>query len=389
MNLVDVITSQLSNEAVLGSLSSLIGADSKQTKSATAAAVPALLGGLSKLASTDGGAGQIASALGGLDLGMLGNLAGLFGGSNAGKAADMGGSLLGSLFGNAGTSMLVNALASFLGMKPGIAKSLLTYLAPVVLGQVASTFKGGRIDAHGVQSLFSSQASNITGALPKGLSLGDFVSAASGAVQRPTGGAHHDERRVDHSHSHGHSRREPEPSGSGFPAWLPLLAIPLLGLAAWWYMSNSGQKKPANQMPAPTVQMPRTSREPAGEVIEVAEKATETLTLPEGVGDVVKIGKDLTGLFDTLGKTLGGVTDEATAQAAIPSLKDLIPTLDAIKAGTAALPDAGKATVKEAVGKGMGGLTAIVDKVMAIPGVGDILRPVVGPMLDVLKVLGV
>jgi len=386
MNLVDVITSQLSNESVLGSLSSLIGADSKQTKSATAAAVPALLGGLSKLASTDGGAGQIASALGGLDLGMLGNLAGLFGGSNASKAADMGGSLLGSLFGNAGTSMLVNALASFLGLKPGIAKSLLTYLAPVVLGQVASTFKGGRIDAHGVQSLFSSQASNITGALPKGLSLGDFVSAASGAVQRPTGGAHHDDRRVDHAHT----RRESEqPSGSGFPAWLPLLAIPLLGLAAWWYMSNSGQKKPANQMPAPSVQMPRTGREPAGEVIEVTEKVTETLTLPEGVGDVVKIGKDLTGLFDTLGKTLGGVTDVATAEAAIPSLKDLIPTLDAIKAGTAALPDAGRATVKEAVGKGMGGLTEIVDKVMAIPGVGDILRPIVGPMLDVLKVLGV
>jgi len=384
MNLVDVITSQLSNEAVLGSLGSLIGADSKQTKSATAAAVPALLGGLAKLASTDNGAGQIASALGGLDLGMLGNLAGMFGGSGAAKTADIGGSLLGSLFGNAGTSTLVNALASFLGMKPGIAKSLLSYLAPVVLGQVASTFKGGRIDAHGVQSLLTSQASNITGALPKGLSLGDFVSAAAGAVQRPTGGAHHDERRpADHSHA----RREPEPAGSGFPAWLPLLAIPLLGLGAWWYMSNSGQKKAGNQMMPPAVEMQRAGREPAGEVIEVT-KPTDTLTLPENLGDAVKIGQDLTGLFGTLTKTLGGVTDVATAEAAVPALKDLIPTLDAIKAGTAGLPDAGKATVKEAVGKGMGSLSGIIDTVMAIPGVGDILRPIVGPMLDVLKALG-
>ncbi|MFZ4733283.1 MAG: DUF937 domain-containing protein [Pirellulales bacterium] len=387
MNLVDVITSQLSNEAVLGSLGSLIGADSRQTKSATAAAVPALLGGLAKLASTDNGAGQIASALGGLDMGMLGNLAGMFGGSGAAKTADIGGSLLGSLFGNAGTSTLVNALSSFLGMKPGIAKSLLSYLAPVVLGQVASTFKGGRIDAHGVQSLLSSQAGNITGALPKGLSLGDFVSAASGAVQRPTGGTHNDERRTTHT-DHSHARREPEPAGSGFPAWLPLLAIPLLGLGAWWYMSNSGQKKGGNQMAPPAVQMPRAGREAVEEVIEVTKPATEALTLPDNLVEAVKMGKDVTGLFETLSKTLGGVSDVATAEAAVPALKGLLPTLDAIKNGMGELPDAGKATVKEAVNKGMGGLSGIVETVMAIPGVGDILRPIVGPMLDVLKALG-
>jgi len=386
MNLVEMITGQLSNEAVLGSLGSLIGADSRQTKSATAAAVPALLGGLAKLASSDNGAGQIASALGGLDMGMLGNLAGLFGGSNASKAADMGGSLLGSLFGNAGTSMLVNALASFLGMKPGMTKTLLTYLAPVVLGQLAGTFKGGKIDARGVQSLLSSQASNITGALPKGLSLGDFVSAATGAV---AGGGHHDERRsthADHSHSHSQTRREPEPAGSGFPAWLPLLLLPLLGLGAWWYMNNSAKKPAGNQMAAPNVQMPRAV-EPARE-IEV-KPADTGLELPANLGDAVKIGEDLTGLFGTLTKTLGGVTDAASAESVVPSLKDLLPTLTSIKDRTAALPDAGRAAVKETVGKGMGSLTELIEKVMAIPGVGAILGPVVNPMVEVLKALGV
>ena len=391
MNLVEMITGQLSNDAVLGSLGSLIGADSRQTKSATAAAVPALLSGLSKLASTDNGAGQIASALGGLDMGMLGNLAGLFGGSNASRAADMGGSLLGSLFGNAGTSMLVNALASFLGMKPGMTKTLLTYLAPVVLGQVASSFKGGKIDARGVQSLLSSQASNITGALPKGLSLGDFVSAATGAV---AGGGHHDERRgeerrsthVDHSHSHSQTRREPEPTGSGFPAWLPLLLLPLLGLGAWWYMNNSAKKPAGNQMAAPNVQMPR-SVEPARE-IEV-KPADSGLELPANLGDAVKIGEDLTGLFGSLTKTLGGVTDAASAESIVPTLKDLLPTLTSIKDRTAALPDAGRAAVKETVGKGMGSLTGLIEKVMAIPGVGEILGPVVNPMVEVLKALGV
>lgn len=385
MNLVDMITGQLSNDAVLGSLGSLIGADSRQTKSATAAAVPALLSGLAKLGATESGAGQIASALSGLDTGMLGNLAGLFGGSNASKAADIGGGLLGSLFGNAGTSMLVNALASFLGMKSGMTKTLLTYLAPVVLGQLASTFKGGKIDARGVQSLLSSQASNITGALPKGLSLGDFVSAATGAV---AGGGHHDERRsthTDHSHSHSQTRREPEPTGSGFPAWLPLLLLPLLGLGAWWYMNNSAKKPAGNQMPPPNVQMPR----PVDRAGEIEVKPDAGLTLPANLGDAVKIGEDLTGLFGTLTKTLGGVTDAASAESAIPGLKDLLPTLTSIQDRTAALPDAGRAAVKETVGKGMGSLTSLIEKVMAIPGVGAILEPVVGPMVEVLKALGV
>ena len=106
MNLVDLVKDQLTSQ-VLGSLGSLIGASESDTRSATNAAVPALLGGLSKLASSQGGASQIASALGGLDLGALGNLAGLLGGSNASRLGDQGGSLLGSLFGTSATSKMV------------------------------------------------------------------------------------------------------------------------------------------------------------------------------------------------------------------------------------------------------------------------------------------
>ena len=62
MNLVDLVKDQLTSQ-VLGSLGSLVGTNESQTKAATAAAVPALLGGLSKLAGTAQGAGQIANAL--------------------------------------------------------------------------------------------------------------------------------------------------------------------------------------------------------------------------------------------------------------------------------------------------------------------------------------
>ncbi|MFM8892161.1 MAG: DUF937 domain-containing protein, partial [Planctomycetia bacterium] len=203
MNLVDLVTSQLSGD-VLGKLGGLIGANETQTKSATAAAVPALLGALSKLSSSKSGADQLASALGGLDLKTLGNLAGLLGGGQASSLGTMGGSLLSSLLGNH-LGSLVSTIASFAGMNPGIMKTLLTYLAPVVMGVLANQFKGAKPDAAGLQRLFADQSANLRSALPRGLSLADFdTSSASPRRAEECRGGH-----------------RPEES-SGFPSWRPL-----------------------------------------------------------------------------------------------------------------------------------------------------------------------
>jgi GTP cyclohydrolase II len=96
MNLVDLVSSQLTGD-VLGKLGGLIGANESQTRTASNAAVPALLSALSGLASTNSGADKLASAMGGLDLKTLGNLAGLLGGGQASSLGSTGGDLLGSL----------------------------------------------------------------------------------------------------------------------------------------------------------------------------------------------------------------------------------------------------------------------------------------------------
>ena len=64
-------------------------------------------------------------------------------------------------------SSLVGTIASFAGMQPGIMKTLLTYLAPIVLGTVANSFKGAKPDAAGLMRLFSEQQDNIKAALPR------------------------------------------------------------------------------------------------------------------------------------------------------------------------------------------------------------------------------
>ena len=398
MNIVDLVKDQLTSQ-VLGSLGSLVGTNEAQTKAASAAAVPAMLGGLAKLAGTSQGAGQLASALGGLDLGMLGNLAGVLGGSNASKMADKGGSLLGTLFGNSATSMIVETLASFLGIKGGIARSMLSYLAPVVLGTVAKqlTSSGKSIDAAGIQSLFADQSRNIQSALPAGLSLGDFGSIAKAVTSATSGGASHS------SHaSHGHVERKQE--SSGFPSWLPWLALPLIALGAFLLMNKDKGVKPveknvpvANQ----TEMMKMRESQKTGEALaekaavkgaEAVKATTDAVSAAvEKASDAIDLtafGGDMTGLFGKLTDSFKGITDVPSAEAAVPGLKDLAGILEGYKATADKLPEAGKATVKEMVGTNLGTLQPIIDTVLAIPGVGDILRPIVEPMLNTLSAFG-
>jgi hypothetical protein len=403
MNIVDLVKDQLTSQ-VLGSLGSLVGTNEAQTKAASAAAVPAMLGGLAKLAGTSQGAGQLASALGGLDLGMLGNLAGVLGGSNASKMADKGGSLLGTLFGNSATSMIVETLASFLGIKGGIARSMLSYLAPVVLGTVAKqlTSSGKSIDASGIQSLFADQSRNIQSALPAGLSLGDFGSIAKAVTSATSGGASHS------SHaSHGHVERKQE--SSGFPSWLPWLALPLIAIGAFLLMNKDKGAKPADkgavvvnqtEMMKKMAEAQKSGEALAGKAAEkVADAGAEAVkTTTDAVAaavekatdaiDMTAFGGDMTGLFGKLTDSFKGITDVPSAEAAVPGLKDLAGILEGYKATADKLPEAGKATVKEMVGTNLGTLQPIIDTVLAIPGVGDILRPIVEPMLKTLSAFG-
>lgn len=395
MNIVDLVKDQLTSQ-VLGSLGSLAGTNEAQTKAASAAAVPALLGGLAKLAGNAQGAGQLASALGGLDLGMLGNLAGVLGGANSSKVSNLGGGLLGTLFGNTATSAIVETLASFLGIKGGVARSLLSYLAPVVLGTVAKqlTSSGKAIDASGIQSLFADQGRNIQSAMPAGLSLGDFGSIAKAVSGATSGGASHS------SHaSHG------QQASSGFPSWLPWLALPLIALGAFWFMNKDKGAKPVDKGATVTnpTDMMKTMAEGKKKGEAIAEKAAEkgaeavkatTDAVSAAVEkatdaiDLTAFGGDVSGLFGKLTDSFKGITDVPTAEAAVPGLKDLAGILEGYKATADKLPEAGKTTVKEMVGTNLGILQPIIDTVLAIPGVGDILRPIVEPMLKTLSALG-
>lgn len=347
MNIVDLITSQLSGD-VLGKLGGLIGASESQTKSATTAAVPAILASLGKLAASSGGSDRIASAMGGLDLGMLGNLVGALSGAGASNIGRSGGDLLGSLLGSGGLSMLVKVLGAFVKMNPDMTRKLVGYLAPIVLGIVAKQFTG-RPDAAGVSRLFSEQQSNISRAIPSGLSLADVGEQKA-----------------------------------GMPAWLPLAALVALAAAAWYLFDQRKANQNERVEVIEEVVVTKRADAPADET-QLPSDVTDALKVATGA---VKVGKDLTSLFGGLTDVLGDVKDLDTAKAALPKLEEFGPTLEAVRKATEALPADEKPSIAKIVGESLGPLEKLIDTVMAIPGVKDLLGPVLTPMVEALSKLG-
>jgi hypothetical protein len=368
MNIVDLISSQLTPD-VLGKLGGRARAPAAPNPTPPGPAVPALLNVFAKLASSSGGADQLAKAMGGLDLSTLGNLAGMLGGGQAQGLGKSGGDLLGSLLGGNLTS-LIGTIASFAGMQPGIMKTLLGYLAPIVLGIVAKQFSG-RPDAAGISRLFSEQAGNIAGSLPKGLSLGDFAGKPSTPAGR--------------GHSH-------EPQPAGLPGWiLPLLALAALG--AGWYLWNQNKAKEAAKEVVKAVAVTQEKVGPITETVtdvvtekgkDLIETVTETFAIDP---KFLEAGKVATQLFSGLTKTLGGVKDEATAKLALPELEKFAPMLSTLEEEAGKLPQDEKPAFAAVIGKYVGSLSKVIDTVLALPGVKDLLGPTLTPMVETLTKL--
>jgi hypothetical protein len=338
MNLVDLIKGLLPGD-VLSKLSGLLGLGEDKTKAAVGAAVPALLSGVSSLASTPGGAEKVTRALEGLDTGMLNNLGGMISGGGGGYL-DKGKDMLGSLFGGSMLSGLTGTLSKYLGLGEGVVGKLLGFLGPVALGGILKQ-AGGRVpSAAGLTDLLASQKSNITNALPGGLNLGTIpgigtAKAVAGAAADATG---------------------------NLSRWLlPLLAVLAVAFLAWWFL--------------------------------IRDKGTSTTPTHSPSGPEVKVPGidvltgDLTGSLKGLTETLAGVKDVATAEAALPKLNDLNARLGTIKTGWDQLPAAGKTSLSDIVKSRLGGLRETIDKLIGMTGIGDKLKPVLESLLAKLTSL--
>ena len=373
MNLVDLVKDQLGGN-VLTRLAETLGTSPDNTRTAVNAAVPTLLTALGSVASTRDGARDLAAAVGSLDDRVLNNLPqSLSGGGRSGlNLGDMGTKLLGSLLGGNTLSSLASALGRFTGQGSGAISSLLTMLAPIVLGVLKSRTGGMGSDANALTSLFAGQRQNIISAMPRGLS--DQLASVPGMSAaaewaRSTADAAYQTGRTAVSAA-GSTARDAAAADSSALRWaLPVLAVLVVGALLWWWGSRS--TPPQMTAPVPPPQM-------------TAPVPPPTL----GTDQVAHLTGQVTDFFRAATDTFTGIKDTASAEAAAPRLRELSTRLDALRVGLNQLPTDARAKLVALVQDQGAKLMPTIEAAMATPVVGDTLKPFVDDLRSKLNALG-
>jgi hypothetical protein len=351
MSLVDMIKGPLTSGDTVNKLAGMVGADPAAVQKAVSGGVPALLAAIAGTASTGDGAQKVLGALGKADSGMLGKIGGMFGGGGS-SIVEQGTNMLNSVLGGGALSGLAAAVSKFSGLGMDQIKKLLGFLTPLVMGGIASHFKGQTPNAAGLSSFLAEQKSSIASALPSGLSLDGIPGVANlGAAGRQMAGA-----TTQAASSAASAAGSAASNSSKF--LMPLLLLLLAALAVWYFFIK-----------------------PKGDVSPSAPAITGN------VPDVAGFTKNVTGMYDTVTETVGSIKDAATAEAAVPKLKDVSSQLDGMKAVWDRLPAAGKNAVKVATADHLTKLKDAIAKLLEIPGVADKIKPITDDILTRLAVL--
>jgi hypothetical protein len=363
MNLVDLVQEQLGGN-VLTRLAETLGTNPDSTRTAANAAIPMLLSALGTQAATRDGARNLASAVDSLDNRVLDNLPqSLNGGGGASlNLGETGTRLLSSLLGGGTLSGLSSLLSRFTGLGSGLMSSLLTMLAPIVLGVLKHRTQGMGSDANTLASLFEEQRQNISNAMPAGLSdqLAS-VPGMSGAAEwaRSAASSAYQAGRTAVSEA-GRTARAGAAAGSPALRWvLPVLAILIVAGLLWWWGSRS-----TLQQTAPVIS-------------------------PSLVTDqVTRLRGQVTDFFGSATDTFTGIKDTASAEAAVPKLRELSTTLDTMRVALNQLPSEARAKLVALVQEQGTKLMSTLDSVIAIPAVGDTIKPFVDELRSKLRAMG-
>ena len=386
-NLIGMLEQLLGSSEVLSRLGSLIGLSPERTKTAVGAAVPAILAALVGLVQKPAGRDQLASAVRNQDPGVLDNLGGALSGGRQTSLINSGTNLLTSLFGESKVGGLSDAIGKFAGLNQGSATSLLGALAPVVLGALGREQRTQHLDAQGLAGMLNDQKDSIAHALPSGLAselgstgllagiadrLGEGVSTTAQAARTAGAGAARTasvaaSTAAGTAASAASAAHRSASAGGSWLRWLiGLIVLLVLIWLAWQYLFRDRMEEAV----VPTTP-PATVGEPAQNLV---------------VGDV-NLGQEVTSVVEDATAALNGVTDAASAEAALPRLTEIDANLDRLGGLVGQLPAEGKSALAALINGALPELEALVAKVSEIPGVGAVIKPAADALVEKLKAM--
>ena len=386
INLVSLVT-QFVTPDMIARIGSVLGLDREATQKAISGAVPAILSGLAGVASAPGGVRQLSNALTQQSGGMLDSIGSLISGPGQKSLADSGSGMLSSLIGGGTMGALVQSLGQFAGIGHGASRSLLGMLAPVVTGALDRYQHSEGLTPNGLAQMLTSQKDQIAAAIPSGLA--DQLGA-TGILDKLTGnvrsGAAAASAAMGRAGDAAYETANAAYTGrSSAPAQWPLWLIGgvVVGGLLWYFMSGSGRETVAEAPPpaATTTAVPPAPQAPPNHATAAKTDRLETKNVSLYTGNMTVGGVNLVNQVNasvgSLKSTLEGITDTASAQAAMPKIREAITKLDQVGTLSQRLPPEGRSALGKLVAGTMPAVNQLCEKVLATPGVGSIAKPAI------------
>jgi hypothetical protein len=362
-----------------------------------------LLAAISGVADKPGGSQSLVDAIKSQS-GVLDNVISMVGGGSPSSLIDKGSNLLSSLLGSHDQSALAGAVGKFAGIGQSTGSSLIGMLAPVVMGVIGKQIGSRSLDAGSVGGLLASQKEQIAQALPQGFAklLGDtgILDSLDGAAETAAAAASHAGSAANAAaaqagqfassagRSAGYAGQHfARAAASAAPNWV-YWAIPALVVGGLlFYLFGRGTEQVAHQT-TPTEQVtPRTPLPPTKQVTEgTAPREQGTARMAPAAQSIVvggvDIGKQLGDNLGNLRTSLAGIADVESAKAALPKLQEATAAIEKVNSMVPQLSADQRLSVSGLVTPAMAVINQLFEKALAIPGVGDVLKPTV----DNLKV---
>jgi hypothetical protein len=167
-----------------------------------------------------------------------------------------------------------------------------------------------------------------------------------------------------------------------------LLALGALGFLGYTFMSGTKKeevKTPVVRTTPTPVPEKAPAIKPAPDVV-AAPLELPKLELPGGMS-IEDLQKKLAGSFDGITTTLGSITDVDTAKGAVSKLEEAAKAYADL--GMDKMPAAATGTLAPFIKPYFEKVGGLLNTLYLIPGVKDIIEPVLGPMVQsVSKIMG-
>jgi len=378
-NLTALIAQFLTPDMV-ARIAAALGIDRSLAQKAIDAAVPALLARLAGQASKPEGARQISNVLAqqGSD-----TLADFKKAVDARKGfGENGWNLCSALLGGNIMNGLSAAIANFAGIGEGASRSLLSALGSVVTGVLGQQQRSAGLDASGLAALLAAQKDQFATAIPSGLasqlSGAGLLEAVNEGARTSAAAASATMGRITDSAERTMTRAAAPATRSDAMAQLPFFLIALVALAAlaWYFLSSRSAEEVAEQIRAPAKQAAEQTRATVTQATEQARVTTGLATADITVGGV-DLAKRVNASVGNLTAALSGITDAASAQAALPRIQEAAAEFDKVKTLAAQLPAERKRTLAMLIAGIAPTINQLCDKVLATPGVGPVAKPAI------------